>query len=420
VQKVELLSSKKDWFYFLVFFITLIFINFSFEYKNYQNFISKNIQKVEVNIINQYKKISKSNKDYYVLKCKNSDLSFYTTSWNKDLDNLLYKKVSLKIITKNISFYDYLKGFFAPSFDIKIIYHDNIKKDISNHIKNQHDNIFLQEFFSAIFLATPISKEFRELANIWGISHIIAISGYHLGIIASFLYFIILYPYKLIQQNLFPYNNRRKTILYMTIFILIFYLYFLDFVPSLFRSFIMYSLGVFLFIRHINIFSFNTLLITILIAISIFPKILFSLGFWLSISGVFYIYLYIQYFSYLNKFVSFILFNFFIYMAMMPIVHNFFPIFSYYQLLSPFLTMSFAIFYPIEIILHIFQVGNLLDKYLINLLNIDYELKNVYINFYLFLFYIFISLISIFYKIAFYILLFFMTSFFIYSLYTVF
>jgi competence protein ComEC len=419
LEKLNLIESKKEWIYFLLFFTIVIFINFCYEFYLYKNFTDKKIQKVEVTIINQYQKTSKKGKPYYVLKCKNSNMTFFTTSWKKELANFQNSKISIKVITKNISFFDYLKGFFAPTFGIKLIDSKSYKNDFSDYIKNQHENIYLQEFFSAIFLATPISKDFRELSNIWGISHIIAISGFHLGIITSVIYFVLLYPYKSLQQRFFPYNNRKVTILYITIFILFCYLYFLDFVPSLFRSFIMYCIAVFLLTRHISIFSFYTLLVTVLIAISIFPKILFSLGFWLSISGVFYIYLYIQYFRHINKYLSFFMFNFFIFLAMLPIVHNFFPIFSFYQLLSPVLTIAFSVFYPVEIILHVFGIGGFFDDFLLPLLQIKREYVEVYINFYLFLFYILLSFVSIYYKKAFIALNIFMLGFFIYLLYYV-
>jgi competence protein ComEC len=402
---------------YLTFVTILILANFFYEYIKFTDLKSQKIQEIETVVINQYKK-TKNNRSYYVLKCKNSDFTFYTTSWKKSLQDLKNKKISIKIVTKNITFYDYLKGFFAPSFHIKVLDSHSYKNTISNFIKQQHENIYLKEFFSAIFLATPISYELRQISNIWGISHIIAISGYHLGIIASFLFFVILYPYKFFQQRLFPFNNRKKSILYITILLLFIYLYFLDFVPSLFRAFIMYCIGVFLLLRNIKIFNYATLLITILLAISIFPKILFSLGFWLSISGVFYIYLYIQYFSKLNKFISFVFFNFFIFVAMMPIVHNFFPIFSYYQLLSPILTMSFAIFYPLEIILHMFQIGYLLDDYLLFLIAIKKDFVIVNIDFYLFIFYVILSLLSIYKRIFFICLNIFMISFFIFALFS--
>ena len=97
-------------------------------------------------------------------------------------------------------------------------------------------------------------------------------------------------------------------------------------------------------------------------------------------------------------------FNFWIFAAFNPIVHYFFGVTSWVQLLSPFTTILFTFFYPIELFLHIFGIGSLLDSYLIDFINIDYETTDKMTPYLFFLFYILVSFLSIWSKKAFFIL----------------
>ena len=171
----------------------------------------------------------------------------------------------------------------------------------------------LTSIFQALFLAIPLDKYIQEYNSSLGISHLFAISGFHLGIIVGFFYFILNFIYKPIHKNFFPYRNKRYDILIFITLILLYYLYYIGFVPSFLRSFVMFVFGLLLLRSNIKIFSYTTLLLVIFIILILFPKLLFSLSLWFSICGVFYIYLYIQYFKNLNKYISilFLTFGFF-------------------------------------------------------------------------------------------------------------
>jgi competence protein ComEC len=94
----------------------------------------------------------------------------------------------------------------------------------------------------------------------------------------------------------------------------------------------------------------------------LFPSLILSLGFILSVAGVFYIFLLLQYTKTLNvKVVSLVVIPFGIFILMLPIVHTFFAQISGYQLLSPLLSLVFIPFYPLVIVLHLFGFGGLLD-----------------------------------------------------------
>ncbi|WP_164967770.1 ComEC/Rec2 family competence protein [Halarcobacter bivalviorum] len=215
------------------------------------------------------------------------------------------------------------------------------------------------------------------------------------------MFTLIYYPYSFFHQRYYPYRNKKADVLLLTIFILLYYLILTNLVASLFRAFIMFVLA-FVYLRaNIKVFSFQTLLITLLLIIAFFPKYLFSISLWFSIIGVFYIFLYIQYFKTLPKVFSIFLFNFWIFFVFNPIVHFFFPNTSYEQLLSPFLTIFFTIFYPFELLLHLFNFTTLLDKYIVIFLEYKISVYSFETSLSFFTLYILISLISIFNKRAF-------------------
>ena len=301
-------------------------------------------------------------------------------------------------MTKNITFYDYLKGFYTKSFNIKIINKSSTKITLSDFINKQHENTSIASLYNALFLATPVDKTIREMCSNFGISHLIALSGFHLGVISLVLYFLLHLFYNTLHQSYFPYRNKRFDIMIGVSIILFSYLVFVDMVPSLLRSFMMFVFALFLLRNNIKLFSFETLFIVVLFIVALFPKLLFSLSLWFSVAGVFYIFLFLHYFKDVNKYLQFILFNFWIYLAMNPIVHFFFPTTSIEQLFSPIFTLLFTLFYPLVALLHILQLGNLLDTSLLFLINYPIKPIEVATPLVFFLFYILISIFSIFSK----------------------
>lgn len=299
-------------------------------------------------------------------------------------------------------FKDYLKGtFYATSFDINIENNaTNISTKLSNFIKSQHENDKMGEFYSALFLATPISKELREDVYFWGISHLVAISGYHASIIFSFSFLIFLPFYKFFQRHYFPYRNSKFDISIFVFSILCLYLYITNFVPSFFRSVLMGLIGFYFLSRNLKIFNFQTLFLTGLIAICIFPSLIFSIGFYFSMLGVFYIYLYVNHFY--DKFpilVNLILLNLWTFLAMVIPVLYFFPMLSFQQLFVIPLTIVFGLFYPISLFAHLFGFGNFLDEFLINFASIRLDYAIIDIKSWQFYTINLLSLIAIRYKI---------------------
>lgn len=96
-------------FHYLFLSVVIIFIfNILLEYNNFLNF--KNQKHYFINnalLTHQYIKYNKKNKKYWVLKLQTENFTFYTTSF-KDLNLSKNQLLSLRIITHNINFRDYL------------------------------------------------------------------------------------------------------------------------------------------------------------------------------------------------------------------------------------------------------------------------------------------------------------------------
>jgi len=251
------------------------------------------------------------------------------------------------------------------------------------------------------------------------ISHLIAISGFHLGVLAAILFFLFKYPYKILQNRYFPYRSYKRDSFVFISLMLLGYLLFLDSPPSLLRAFVMLVVGFAFYDRGIKIVSMQTLLVTVLIILALFPKLIFSIGFWLSVSGVFYIFLFLIHFKELSKIKQFILLPLWVYCMMLPFSMAIFGNFSLYHPLSIIWTTLFTLFYPLSIALHVMGLGNLLDTPLESLLHVNtHALQHTLSKGYL-LVEILLSLLAVFNKKALYALLGYTLLLFIYFIYNV-
>ena len=373
--------------FLLLFFIFLI--NISIEHKKYEELTYEEIYETKVSILNIYDK-----KDYQVLKLKADNFIFYT-SLDKEIKLDKLDILNIAFISKKVTFIDYLKGFYSKTiyFD-KLERNRNFKDELIYKINLNHQNEMISELFQALFLAIPISSNLRDICTNYGISHLIALSGFHIAVISFVIYWLLYFPYSFFHKRYFPYRNRKFDLLVICILVLFSYLFFVGIVPSLLRSLIMLVLSVILLRNNIEIFSFGTLLYTVLLIITFIPSFIFSLGFWFSVIAVFYIILYMKYFYNMNKYLSFIFFNFWMFLIFNPIVHFYFPQTSYEQFLSPIITVFFTLFYPFEIFAHIFDFAIYFDDYLKIFLEYKMNVFEVFTPFYFFVIYLVFSLVS--------------------------
>ncbi|MDY3204205.1 MAG: ComEC/Rec2 family competence protein [Arcobacter sp.] len=383
----------------VVILIFIFFISLSIEYSKYLDFKDEEIFETKAEILNIYEKST-----YNILRLKAENFDFFT-DLDKDEDIEKYDLLNIVIISRNINFLDYLKGFYT-----KTVYFDFLEKEekfkdkIIKKINSNHQDKMISELFQALFLALPISKELRDICTNYGIAHVIALSGFHIVVLSFCIYWIVYFPYSFFHQKFFPYRNKRFDILIFTLIFLLYYLILTDIVPSLLRAFVMFCLGIYLLRSNIKIFSYMTLFYTFLIVIAFFPKYIFSLGFWFSIIAVFYIYLFMQYFKNLNKYFQLFFFNLWMFLIFNPIVHLFFPQTTIEQFLSIIITIAFTLFYPFEIVAHTFDFAIYFDEYIKKFLEYKFFVYEVKTPLYFFIVYLIFSFLSIFYKKAFLVL----------------
>jgi len=380
-------TFKERWFFFGIAFVIFL-VNIYIHFVEYKKFIRNEVYFTHGTIVNIYNK-----KNFSTLKIKTDNFTFFTNSNENNL--ILFQKINLYVISNNISFISYLKGFYSKSFNITFQKNNaTVKQKLYDNINNQHQSYDISSLYCALFIATPLTPMLREFTNNFGISHLIAISGFHLGIISIVLYFCVHLVYYRFHSIYFPYRNKRFDILLIVSVLLFCYLIFLDIPASLLRALVMFLFALFLVRNNIKILSFETLFIISILIISCYPKLLFSLSLWFSIAGVFYIFLFLKYFHSLHKYIKLLFFNFWIYLAINPITHYFFPTTSLEQLYSPILSILFTIFYPASVILHILQVGGIVDSFLISIANMDIYTIEVYTKDWIFISYIVISLLA--------------------------
>lgn len=121
----------------------------------------------------------------------------------------------------------------------------------------------------------------------------------------------------------------------------------------------------------VRLLSFKLLILACCIAIALLPKLLFSVGFLLSVCGVWYIFLFLKHTQIFFKNSSFLMRSFqvislsvLVFLNMLIIAHAFFPMFSPYQLFSIPLGLIFIVFFPLSLFLHAVGLGSLLDHFL--------------------------------------------------------
>ncbi len=404
MQKPGLFSSSKEFVWFYVFLMALLLVHLTFTYYSYQDFIAKPFYYTYAKVITSYEK-SKNNKRYRVLKLKSEEgFTFYTTTHRKETFN--HKRLRLQIFpNESIKFRDYLGTFYVKS---KIKHQEKedvtFKKSMLDTVASQHKSIALQSFYNAIFFATALDKNLREQIAKLGISHLVALSGFHLGILWGLVYGVLLLFYRPLQQKFFPYRYALLDVGLVAMLLLGVYVWFVDFPPSLVRAYAMVLVGWGVLLLGMELFSFTFLTTVLLLLVVLFPSLLVSLSFWLSVTGVFYIFLLLHYTKHYNKWiVSFGVIPLGIFVLMLPVVHGIFAVTSPYQLLSPFLSILFVPFYPLMMLLHLLGIGNLCDNSLLWIFSLPQESKERLLTLWAVVGYILLSIGAIWQKKLFYV-----------------
>lgn len=386
---MKLFYSWKEIFVFFLGILIILSINLGLKYNKFIEFKNQDYAFLDVKIEKNYSKIGKRRNKYYVLKCKAEDFSFYTTTKKK----INFNNAKIGVVTKNISFIDFIKkSFYLTNFKIIALKSKpNLRSNLHNLVISQHSNLRMQELFSALFLATPISNELRQIVTNWGVAHIVSISGFHLSLLFGIFLFILSPIYFYFQDRFFPFRDRIFDLSLLIFIFAGFYLWILDFTPSFLRSYIMGVGGFFFVSKGLKVINFENLFICLLLAISFYPSLAFSVGFYFSSLGVFSIFLFVKHFGDRKAFSSWkvlflqgLLLELFVFSIMNTPVYYFFHRAGIFQLSVIPLGYVFSVFYPLEIVLHLFGFGDLLDEYLLKFMDLASANREIYTPDYLF------------------------------------
>ena len=360
--KPKLFASTRSFVWVVFLLLLLIAFRLFFSWQTYCDFISKPFYYTYATVLLDYPK-SDGKRHYRVLKLQSDEgLVFYTTHYRpKDFSHY---RLRLQLFpTDQITFWDYLGTFYLKSTIKKeLLLPMRFKERLLGQIESQHQDKALASFYTAIFFAQRLETNLREKVALLSLSHLVALSGFHLGILWGVIYGLFLLLYRPLQQAFFPYRYALIDVGIVTILLLFGYLWFVGFPPSLVRSYAMMWVAWVVLLMGIELLSFSFLTLIILLLILFFPLLLPSLSFWFSVAGVFYIYLILAYASHHKSWVVSMLFiPLGLFVLMLPIVHSVFPLLSPYQLLSPILSLIFIPFYPLVIGLHLLGVGGIFD-----------------------------------------------------------
>ncbi len=365
----ELLTTPKEYLWCGVFLSLLLAINLYLEYLNYQKLDFSKPMSLNAQILLQYPK-TKDQKTYFVLKLQSKGMIFYTTI-KEPLKNLQYRHAQFFGRIKSCSFLESLKSCFFQTYSFSLTRKHNFKSHVRHFIDGAHSNALVGNLYRALFIGDSLNKDLRDRANALGINHLLAISGFHLGILSASVYFLFSLFYTPLQKRYFPYRNAFYDIGVLVWVFLLGYLLLLDFLPSFFRAFLMGLLGFLACFFGVRLLSFKLLVLACCIAIALLPKLLFSVGFLLSVCGVWYIFLFLKHTQIFFKDSSFLMRSFqaialsvLVFLNMLIVAHAFFPMFSPYQLFSIPLGLIFIVFFPLSLFLHAVGLGSLLDHIL--------------------------------------------------------
>ncbi|WRG34287.1 ComEC/Rec2 family competence protein [Helicobacter pylori] len=365
----ELLATPKEYLWCGVFLSLLLAINLYLEYLNYQKLDFSKPTSLNAQILLQYPK-TKDQKTYFVLKLQSKGMIFYTTI-KEPLKNLQYRHAHFFGKIKSCSLLESLKSCFFQTYSFSLMRKHNFKSHLRHFIDSAHSNALVGNLYRALFIGDSLNKDLRDKANALGINHLLAISGFHLGILSASVYFLFSLFYTPLQKRYFPYRNAFYDIGVLVWVFLLGYLLLLDFLPSFFRAFLMGLLGFLACFFGVRLLSFKLLILACCIAIALLPKLLFSVGFLLSVCGVWYIFLFLKHTQIFFKTSSFWMRSFqvislsaLVFLNMLIIAHAFFPMFSPYQLFSIPLGLIFIVFFPLSLFLHAVGLGSLLDHIL--------------------------------------------------------
>ncbi len=399
LERVELFNLKSLSF-FILWLLAILSISLGYEFYKYKKLTTFYDPLIKAEVIDQEIRMIYK-KPQTAIKFRLDDGSIARSYMKTDIADLRGKSVLVELWVKNLTFYDYMRGFRSKAVIYEIYDELSIKERWYRSIASLHDDPWMRELYGALFIATPKSADFSSLIGSMGIGHLLAISGYHYGVISLIIFFLFRPIYYYFHNRYFPYRHGARDLFFIVLTILFFYLYTLEFVSSMVRAFSMVVVGFILYDRGVKIISLQTLFIAVALVLAFYPRLFFAIGFWFSSMGVLSIFVFLKYYSHLKPYQIFLLLHIWCYMVMNPIAFGVFDNFSLYHPLSIVFSLLFNIFYPLVAFLHLVGYGDIFDSYLLALFE-SVEVKYIKYPLYLGIVSVVLALAAMRYKLAFY------------------
>lgn len=363
-----LLRTPLEWFWFVGIWLLMTLVSLSWEYYGYRQLKAMPqvrlegvgvAEKVTVNRFGHPTRLGKIEADGLVLWARLSS----------HLPDISGKRVEVLLATKNFDFVDYMTRIWAGEANIRLLgSRDDTYTLLREWIASQHQDALMRNLFLGIYLDEPLSPLMQQLSNNFGLAAMLTLSGLNLALLSALLYPLIYYPYRFLQERFFPWRHRRIDVLAITLIVLGGYVALTGFPPSLTRAYAMAWAAWLFYTKGVRLLSFETLTLVTMVLIALSPRFALSLGFWLSVIGVFYIFLYLRWYGEGNKIWVYVGLNFWIFVAMAPVIHFWFDHLTFGQLSSPITSMLFDLIYPLSILLHLVGLGGVADDWIKDLL----------------------------------------------------
>lgn len=234
-------------------------------------------------------------------------------------------------------------------------------------------SIDLLNFLRGILLGEGhlIDDELKENFKYTGTSHILVISGLHIGVIISGLSYVLM-----------KFKIPKKERYILVLIFLTLYVFSVGKTPSIFRAYIMSTIYLFgnIFYEKVNVKK--SLIIAFIISLSIYPTWVYTISFWMSYTAVFSIvFVYekipkIKRFknSYLNNFFNTITLTLVIQICMTPIFYIYFNTIPLLSVFSNLIVIPIASAFVIISFLTVFLSNLYLEFLTMPLVNISYIL----------------------------------------------
>ena len=261
LERIDLFNVKSGSL-FLLFLLFITSLSLSYEYTQFLKLTHFDDPLVRAEVIDQEVRLI-ADKPKTSMKLRLENGSLCRCAMSPYLRDLRGREVLVELQVKKVTFLDYLSRFYTRGVIVEVYPELSLKEKWYRTIASAHEDERMRELYGALFVATPMSQEFQALVGAMGLSHILSISGYHFGILSIIAYFLLRPPYRWLHNRYFPYRHGNRDLFLIVLGLLFFYLWALEFIPPMIRSFGMIAVGYVLYDRGIKMFSLQTLFVAL-------------------------------------------------------------------------------------------------------------------------------------------------------------